>query len=73
VQEPELRLDEEQEEDAGSPRVQKVLQKVQESYSSQRDQVRELPIGDFRLPIEECETPCKSAIANRKSAITAGV
>jgi hypothetical protein len=39
VQEPELRLDQEQEEDAGSPRVQKVLQKVQESYSSQRDEV----------------------------------
>src|SRR5439155_25050153 len=39
VQKPELRLDQEQEEDAGSPRVQKVLQKVQESYSSQRDEV----------------------------------
>jgi hypothetical protein len=39
VQEPELRLDQEQEEDAGSPRVQEVLQKVQEPYSAQRDEV----------------------------------
>ena len=39
VQEPELRHDKEQEDDAGSPRVQKVLQKVQMSHSSQRDEV----------------------------------
>jgi len=71
VQEPELRLHEEQEEDAGSPRVQKVLQKVQESYSSQRDEVRELPIGDFRLPMGRGRYAVQ--IGNRQSAIEAGV
>ena len=39
VQEPELRYGQEQKEDAGPARIQEVLQKVQESYSSQRDKV----------------------------------
>lgn len=45
VQEPELRNDQEQKEDAGPARVQEVLQKMQVSYSSQRDEV----IADLRF------------------------
>jgi len=66
VQEPELRHDKEQEEDAGSPRVQKVLQKVQEPYSSQRDEM----IPDLRLPILDfgLRNNVNRRIGNPKSA-----
>src|SRR6185436_8320658 len=70
VQESELCFDEEQEENTGSARVQEILQPVPGSQAAQRDEVSELPICDFRLPIEKARRRASRqlALANRLSA-----
>jgi hypothetical protein len=62
VQEPELRYNQEQKENAGPARVQEVLQKVQESHSAQRDEM----IAECRFPFAE---GTKQTRSNRQSPI----
>jgi hypothetical protein len=56
VQEPQLRYDEEQEDDAGASRIQQVLQPLPSAHGTQRDEVND-EVGTMN---DEVKTICLS-------------